>query len=236
MKPYHIHVQERKHKMADKFYAVRSGRKPGIYRTWKDCEAQVHGCAGAQYKSYKTLEEAEVFMKSGPIQTSKPRTRTTNTKVSDSSVPDAPVEMPSGADCAVAYVDGSYNAATQEYSYGMVLFHDGEELHFSQMGNDAELALMRNVSGEIKGSEAAMQYAMDNGIKELTIYHDYEGISKWCLGEWKTNKEGTRAYKDFYDRAKTKVHIKFVKVAGHSGDKYNDLADRLAKQALFKSP
>ena len=28
------------------------------------------------------------------------------------------------------------------------------------------------------------------------------------------------------------VDIKFVKVKGHSGDKYNDLADKLAKEAL----
>lgn len=33
-------------------------------------------------------------------------------------------------------------------------------------------------------------------------------------------------------KASSKVCIKFVKVKGHSGDKYNDLADRLAKNAL----
>ena len=29
-----------------------------------------------------------------------------------------------------------------------------------------------------------------------------------------------------------KIDIKFVKVKGHSGDKYNDIADKLAKKAL----
>ena len=91
---------------------------------------------------------------------------------------------------------------------------------------------MRNVAGEIKGAEAAMQYAFDHGMKELVIYHDYEGISRWPLREWKANKEGTIAYQAFYDKISKNVNIKFVKVKGHSGDKYNDEADRLAKEAL----
>ena len=69
-------------------------------------------------------------------------------------------------------------------------------------------------------------------IPAIKIYHDYEGIAKWCLGLWKTNREGTRAYKEFYDRASKQIKIGFVKVAGHSNDKYNDMADELAKKAL----
>ena len=57
------------------------------------------------------------------------------------------------------------------------------------------------------------------------------GIAKWCTGEWKTNKDGTIAYKKFYDKIRKKVDITFEKVKGHSGDKYNDLADKLAKKA-----
>ena len=91
---------------------------------------------------------------------------------------------------------------------------------------------MHNVAGEIKGAEAAMQDAIDHGIPKIAIYHDYEGIAKWCLGLWKTNKEGTKAYKAFYEEAKKKIAIRFVKVTGHSGDTYNEMADRLAREAL----
>ena len=57
------------------------------------------------------------------------------------------------------------------------------------------------------------------------------GISKWCTGEWKTNKKGTILYKKYYEQAKKKFQISFENVKGNSGDKYNDLADRLAKDA-----
>ena len=92
---------------------------------------------------------------------------------------------------------------------------------------------MRNVAGEILGAKLAMQKAVELGVKKLRIYHDYQGIASWCLGEWKTNKEGTRAYREYFDSVKNQVEIRFVKVKGHSGDTYNDVADELAKSVIF---
>ncbi len=193
--------------MAEKYYAVKAGLKTGIFHSWEECRASVHGYSGAVYKSFKTREEAMAFL--GKAEDGLDET-----------------------DCVKIYVDGSYNASTKEFSYGMVVLSGGREETFNCKFDDKELAAMRNVAGEIKGAEAAMQYALDRGLSEIEIYHDYEGIARWCLGDWKTNKEGTRAYRDFYDRASRKVKIRFVKVAGHSNDKYNDMADGLAKEAL----
>ena len=112
----------------------------------------------------------------------------------------------------IAYVDGSYRADTGEFSYGMVILQDGQEQCFCQKMTDKELATMHNVAGEIKGSEAAMKYAVDHNIPEITIYHDYEGIAKWCTGAWKATKPGTIAYRAFYREAVKKVKVHFVKV------------------------
>lgn len=192
-----------------KFYAVKAGRKPGIYLSWYACKAQITGFSGAVYKGFETEDEARLFL-------------------SDSRIEKEPSE-----DALVAYVDGSYNVATKEFSYGMVLLEAGEVIAKEcEKSNDASLAAMRNVAGEIKGAEAAMRYAKEHDRKELVIYHDYEGIAKWCLGEWKANKEGTKAYKAFYDAVSRQIQITFVKVKGHSGDTYNEMADQLAKQAL----
>lgn len=194
-----------------KFYAVRNGRQIGIYDTWEECRKMVDGFSGAEYKSFARYEDAVSFI-GGQISLFDEPLSTDNT--------------------AVAYVDGSYNIETQEFSFGVVLFHDGKEHTFSQAFSDPELASMRNVAGEIMGAQRAMRYCLDNGIGSLELYYDYEGIEKWCTGEWKTNKEGTIAYKRFYDEAARSVNVSFNKVKGHSGDKYNDMADRLAKDAL----
>ena len=45
-----------------KFYAVKKGRKKGIYRTWDECKNQTNGYKGAIFKSFKTMTEAETFM------------------------------------------------------------------------------------------------------------------------------------------------------------------------------
>ena len=133
---------------------------------------------------------------------------------------------------AIAYVDGSYCKDTNMFSYGAVIFYNEEKLEFSKAFQDYELAEMDNVAGEIKGSEFVMQYCIDNNIKSVNIYYDYQGIEKWCTGEWKANKTGTKNYKDFYQNASKNVLINFIKVKGHSGNEYNDLADKLAKSAL----
>ena len=43
----------------NKFYVVWVGREPGIYNSWEECTQQIHGFAGAVYKSFKTRQLAE---------------------------------------------------------------------------------------------------------------------------------------------------------------------------------
>ena len=190
-----------------KVYAVRKGKQTGLFETWDECREQVSGFPGAEYKSFQSYEDAEDYLL--------PKTR---------SSPQADL---------TAYVDGSYNPASKEFSYGVIIIHpDGSIKKFSAKSGDRTLADMRNVAGEIAGSTRAMDYALEMGVSSLVIYYDYAGIEKWCTGEWKTNKTGTMRYKQHYDSLKNRIKISFVKVKSHSGDKYNDMADELAKQAL----
>ena len=42
-----------------KYYVVWKGVNPGVYDSWTDCQLQIKGYDGAQYKSFETKEEAE---------------------------------------------------------------------------------------------------------------------------------------------------------------------------------
>lgn len=212
---------------AKKYYAVRKGRVPGIYESWDACKKQVMGYSSASYKSFASREEAEVFMGSGVVAP-----KGAGEAEGEPAGEREPLVF-SDAEVMTAYVDGSYNVKTKEFSYGMVILFQGEEKCFSGKVDSKDLASMRNVAGEIKGAEAAMRYALGQGVKKLLIYHDYEGIAKWCTGEWKANKEGTKAYQDFFHSLAGKLAVEFVKVKGHSNDKYNDMADALAKREIF---
>ncbi|MGR3742380.1 ribonuclease H family protein [Companilactobacillus sp. DQM5] len=45
-----------------KFYAIKKGRKPGIYTNWPEAKKQVEGFSGAVYKGFTTKKEAELFI------------------------------------------------------------------------------------------------------------------------------------------------------------------------------
>ncbi len=192
-----------------KFYAVKNGRKPGIYESWDDCKAQVDGFSGAIYKSFKSKADALEFL--GTLESAK--------EVKEQNIP-------------VWYVDGSYNINTREYAFGAVLLWNGEEKTFQKKFPSDSLASMRNVAGEIKGAEFAMEYSKEAGFSEISIYYDYTGIENWALGNWNANLEGTQSYVAAYKKISKMLKVNFQKVKGHSGDKYNDLADKLAKSAL----
>ena len=42
-----------------KFYVVWKGRQTGIFGSWAECEAQVKGYTGAEYKAFDSRPEAE---------------------------------------------------------------------------------------------------------------------------------------------------------------------------------
>ncbi|MDU4934726.1 MAG: ribonuclease H family protein [Peptostreptococcaceae bacterium] len=193
-----------------KFYAVKKGKCAGIYNTWDECKSQVNGFSGAEYKSFLTMDEAKEYVY-GKQE----------------------IVIRDESNLVEAYVDGSYEHCIREYGSGVVILKDGEvQKTYSEKGNEESLVTMRNVAGEIEAAKLAMSYCLDNNIENLVLYFDYEGIEKWCTGVWKTNKTGTIDYKKYYDSIKDKLNVKFVKVKAHSGDKYNEEADKLAKKAI----
>jgi ribonuclease HI len=43
-----------------KFYVVWNGRKKGIFTSWNTCKKQIDGFEGAEYKSFASLDDAEI--------------------------------------------------------------------------------------------------------------------------------------------------------------------------------
>ena len=49
-----------------KYYTVWQGHQSGVYKSWEECKAQIHGFEGAVYKSFPTLEMAQEALENNP--------------------------------------------------------------------------------------------------------------------------------------------------------------------------
>lgn len=190
-----------------KYYAVKRGRQAGIYETWADCSEQIYKYSGAVFKSFKDLEAAEAYMQQ----------EDTTQQINE--------------DLPFAYIDGSYSKKNSIYSYGGFINNAGSVHIIQGTGNNSRYIAERNIAGEIIGAVQVLFLAKKLQIRELNIYYDYAGISNWLDGSWKTKTALSLYYRQTADLMSEYITAHYIKVAGHTGIKGNEIADYLAKEA-----
>jgi ribonuclease HI len=199
------------------YYVVKKGSKVGIFNNWPECQASVKGFKGAVYKGFETKIEALEWQNHQEVHTDQIGNINSYEPYQPSSTVDYEV-----------YTDGSY--INGKYSYGYAFIRDEQVvLESNGVGEDLEAAKMRNVAGEIAAVQFAVEKAKTMGVR-IRIYHDYSGISQWVNGSWQAKNKFTQAYVAFMRAHQD--YYEFKKVTGHSGDRFNDYVDRLAKNAL----
>jgi len=194
-----------------KYYAIRAGRKTGIVRTWEACRQAVEGYPGAVYKSFSDEQTALAWLQGNGDQE----------KLADINFADEDIDYE-------VYTDGSYVNGNYAWAY-VFIKNDQIVYEDSGIGKNPEAAAMRNVTGEI----AAVLYAVKRaaGLKaRIRINHDYAGIACWVNGQWQTKNVYTELYVKLMKQYEG--FYVFRKVQAHSGDKYNEYVDKLARAAL----
>ena len=105
-----------------KYYVVWKGVNPGVYDSWTDCQLQIKGYDGAQYKSFETKEEAEHALASSAFH-----------YIGKNAVKkeDTPKQLPENFDMNCLAVDAacSGNPGPMEYR-GVYLLTGQEVFHF----------------------------------------------------------------------------------------------------------
>jgi ribonuclease HI len=172
-----------------KYYVVWKGKKPGVFDSWKECEAQVRGVEGAVYKSFPGLEEARRAYSGDSRDYVKRR----------ASKPKAPVTKIGGPVLESLSVDAacSGNPGIMEYrgvdtKSGIQLFHKGP------------FPLGTNNIGEFLGIVHALAY-LDKAGSSLPVYTDSRTALKWLKDKAVKTKlprnAKTEALFDLIDRA-----------------------------------
>ena len=226
-----------------KFYAVRTGRTPGIYKTWSDCEKQITKFSGAkvgeaifnpllltlpQFKSFTSQDEAQRFI--------------------DSNVPETIAAAP--AETVVIYTDGSSigNGSTDAYG-GIGVFFNADD--------------PRNISEPLPATfrqtnQVAEIWALYQGLALIALDQNTEVrtdsmyciqiFTEWIFGWIQNNWERKGAQKSIVnveiikkiqallvEKKDAGGVVTFKHVSGHSGEPGNEAADSLARAGAQKA-
>ena len=193
-----------------KYYAVRTGRTPGIYESWQDCREQVNGYSGAVFKSFSDRSAAEAFLQTQEGE-----------------------REPINGQRPTAYIDGSYSPKNKLYGYGGFILFNGKTYIVQGTGQNPAYMAERNIAGELLGTLAVMYKAQQMDIPEINIVFDYAGIENYAAGSWKAKTPLAQHYCQYMQLlADHYIKPHFYHVKGHSGTEGNEIADCLAKEAV----
>lgn len=126
-----------------------------------------------------------------------------------------------------AYVDGSFkNGCT---GYGLIILLNNREV-YRDCGRIEKYVESRQVAGELGAAVRVVRWCQINNIPVVEIRYDFHGVKWWATGYWKRKKPLTQEYYRYMQRQMNHIKINWRKVKAHSGNRWNDVADALAKQ------
>lgn len=203
----------------NKLYAVkyRNGHSHIYAGEWDSIRKHIDGKKGVKYKGFPITahREAEEWLarKAIPYRTK----RTPHVK-----------------DKLYLYVDGSFSGKTRRAGWGWAAILN-DVVIAEDWGSKSNITGSRNIAGELYATISGLQWADRFGAKEVIVVHDYAGIGCWALGYWKTRKPVSKEYKKVYDDVSQRVKVRFEKVNGHCGIKWNDYVDDLTRKYMENS-
>ena len=133
------------------------------------------------------------------------------------------------------WVDGScfpQSDGALRIGWGLMVKQNGKEVYRAK-GRDIppEAVEHRNVAGEIFGILKALEWCQEQGIAEVRIYFDYQGLESWATGAWRAKLPFTQLYAQTVQTSGVTIH--WIKVKAHSGIPENDIVDQLAKEGAM---
>ena len=238
--------------MAKKYYVVWEGRETGIFTDWNTCKNQVDKFAGAKYKSFKTLGEAESAFHGGhatpkerPIKKDK-LSKISSTKKKTS----AQLVKTYTADEIAAllidtkiFTDGACDPNPGKAGSGVVVYRNDvvDELWYGLFNPHGT-----NNTAELCALNQALLISKDEIEKKNSVAifcdskYSIQCITQWAVG-WQKNgwiKKGgeiknLELIKEMFALHQLLKHsVQVLHVNGHVGVEGNELADRMSMIAI----
>lgn len=214
-------------------YAVAKGKIPGIYKTWDECKENTSGFSGAIFKKFKTINEAENFIRENNI--------------SNNNIIEEIIEKIKTIDLSenniinsnknVIYVDGGHNKMTGKVAFASVVDYKSRDLveKYKYLLEDMELrevslpvgkrtiaisnfdnvSTQQNNGAELLALIIGLRIALEN-TKYKIIYSDSQVVvDYWSNGRY-SDKLGNEKIKRIEEliKLKRKFEGKIIKISG----------------------
>ena len=233
--------------MAKKYYVVWVGRETGIFTDWNTCKSQVDQFAGAKYKSFKTLEEAEAAFQGRGATTNK--TSTTNGKSPAKKTSRQGVKTYTADEIAAMpvdtkiFTDGGCDPNPGKAGSGVAVYRNDviDELWYGLYNPQGT-----NNTAELNALNQALLMAKDEIKKDKSVAifcdskYSIQCITQWAIGWEKkgwVRKDGEiknlaliKEMFALHQLLKDKIQV--LHVNGHVGVEGNELADRMSMIAI----
>lgn len=232
-----------------KYYAVRKGRKTGIFTTWDETVKQVSGFSGAEYKSFKTRAAAETFLGQSEQPQNDSHRKENQSKFQE--IVGRPVELDL-SDEIVVYTDGGtrnhgnraggHVKADDKAAWAYLIMIAGADAVADTGGEYGAT----NNRMEIMGLLQALTYLIDHHLEKrsVTVVADskyvLDAITKGWLESWQRRgwkrSAGPLLNKELWQRVADllkkfpNIHYQWTK--GHSDNDGNVFVDQLLNQTM----
>lgn len=229
-------------RLAQKYYAVRRGKKPGIYRTWPETQRQVNGFSGAQYKSFATKDEAEAFMTASTTTSQhKQRVTKTPTKTAPAAAQATITVYTDGGSRNTGNVAGGHvrDADKAAWAYRIELptsVETGSDGEFGATNNRMEIMAFRNALQrlvDLNQTDESIQFVLDSKYVLSAVTEGW--LAGWKRRGWKRSA-GPLANAELWqdvDRLLPQFsRLSYHWTKGHATNQGNVFVDHLLNQTM----
>ena len=147
------------------------------------------------------------------------------------------------------YTDGACSGNPGPGGYAFYLMSRGNNLSLRGYKRNTTNNCME-LTAVVKALQHAIDVPVNDDKREIEIYSDSAYVVStinqgwilfWANNNWKTKSDTEVKNKELWQKLFSIVYnkqiaetnsFKFIKVKGHSGNKYNELVDHLAKQSI----
>ena len=223
-----------------KFYAVRKGRKPGIYSTWSECEAQVKGFPQAEYKSFRQRADAESYLQGNEV--SNPKKKSSSSAVQSGWKDPDILLFTDGGSRNHGNHAGDHVHADDKAAWAFLIRRDGHNVRgtggeYGATNNRMELMALKNalkVLGQRGWNHEKINATLDSRYVLQAIQKKW--LQSWKRNGWRKSSGEPVANQELWQEIDRLLpyfpQIKFIWTKGHADNKGNVIVDQMLNDKM----